>query len=284
VQYRPQRGIHKHCPGLPRWRATHLGIPGCTVPGISIANAIGGHARDFNRAMGGRKVHMQNVPFPLPSSPRKYIKTRVRAPQRNKHLGSARCYPSLLRSKPVVLADTLERRHRFVRRWRVPAGEPSVGGEGPCACSSPNTGAFPFACMHVEAGSKSGGITPEPPAGTGRSPATYIVSSGGTTSNADTTQPERSQYKTRSKPCNTYPRGTFPVTLPRSTSVESYTPWNPGVHFADSLRAYRVLYTEWGPAGSAYTLVVPSWCPRPPRHDFQAAPEGLRKKWPPTPQ
>jgi hypothetical protein len=32
-------------------------------------------------------------------------------------------------------------------------------------------------------------------------------SSGGTTSNADTTQPERSQYKTRSKPCNTYPRG-----------------------------------------------------------------------------
>jgi hypothetical protein len=43
-----------------------------------------------------------------------------------------------------------------------------------------------------------------------------------------------------------------------------------------------LLYIAWDPAGPVYTLVPPSWCPRPPRHKFQTASEGLRK-WSPNP-
>jgi hypothetical protein len=34
-------------------------------------------------------------------------------------------------------------------------------------------------------------------------------------------------------------------------------------------------YFEWDSTGAVCTLVSPSWCPRPPMHEFQTAPAGL---------
>jgi hypothetical protein len=45
-----------------------------------------------------------------------------------------------------------------------------------------------------------------------------------------------------------------------------------------AIRAFSIillLYSGSGLARHGYALVPPSWYPRPPRHDFQTAPEGL---------